>query len=125
MRHPEGCTIDEIPKRLDRSAVAAAGSLGENREFFEARGVSPRLIDLGIGKLEGESDEGLNARLKALPAGERLKASRRLMHKIVKRNTAKIVLDIHFSQPGLPGGHPFCELGDYLIEQGLFLVNIS
>ncbi len=47
------------------------------------------------------------------------------MHKIVKRDTAKIVLDIHFCQRGLPGAHPVCELGDYLIEQGLFLVNTS
>ena len=77
-----GRPLDQLPA----CAVAAAGSLGEHREFFEERGVSPRLIDLVIGKLEGESDEGLNARLKALPAGERLKASRRLMHKDVHKH---------------------------------------
>ena len=74
------------PDRLPASAVEAARSLRENREFFEERGFAPRLIDLVVGKLEGESDEGLNARLTALPAGERLKASRRLMHKDVHKH---------------------------------------
>jgi hypothetical protein len=32
-------------------------------------------------KLEAEADDGLGARLHALPAAERLKESRRLMHK--------------------------------------------
>jgi hypothetical protein len=43
--------------------------------------MAPRLIDIFIDKLKGEADEGLSARLKALPAAERLMASRRLMHK--------------------------------------------
>ena len=83
---------EEIPEaaasleQLPSSAVAAAHSLREHRGFFEDRGVSPWLIELVVGKLEGESDEGLNARLKALPAGERLKASRRLMHKDVHKH---------------------------------------
>ena len=34
-----------------------------------------------VKKLKAEADEGLSARLKALPAAERLVASRRLMHK--------------------------------------------
>lgn len=83
---------EEVPEpaesleQLPASAVEAARSLREHRDFFEGRGISRRLIDLVVGKLEGESDEGLNARLKALPAGERLKASRRLMHKDVHKH---------------------------------------
>ncbi len=75
------------PELLDRlaqlppTAVQAAGSLRENRKFFEDRGYPSRLIDVVIRKLETESDEGLNEKLKALPASERLVESRRLMHK--------------------------------------------
>ena len=34
-----------------------------------------------LSKLEGEADQGLTERLKALPAAERLQTARRLMHK--------------------------------------------
>jgi len=75
---------DDLRETLDRlpsSAVAAAASLRENREFFESGGFPPQLIDLILEKLEGEADEGLTDRLKALPAAERLQTARRLMHK--------------------------------------------
>ena len=68
-------------ERLPASAVAAAASLRENRAFFEQGGFPPQLIDLVLAKLEGEADEGLTERLKALPAAERLQTARRLMHK--------------------------------------------
>lgn len=68
-------------ERLPASAVAAAASLRENRAFFEEGGFPPQLIDLVLSKLEGEADEGLTERLKALPAAERLQTARRLMHK--------------------------------------------
>lgn len=68
-------------ERLPASAVAAAASLRENRAFFEQGGFPTQLIDLVLAKLEGEADEGLTERLKALPAAERLQTARRLMHK--------------------------------------------
>ena len=68
-------------ERLPESAVAAARSLAEAREFFEQRGFSAALIDYVIDRLEAERDEDLSARLRALPEGERLAESRRLMHK--------------------------------------------
>ena len=75
---------DELRETLDRlpsSAVAAAASLQENRQFFEEGGFPDHLIDLILKKLEGEADDGLTDRLKALPAAERLQTARRLMHK--------------------------------------------
>lgn len=68
-------------ERLPASAVEAAASLREHREFFERGGFPAQLIDLVLGKLESEADEGLTERLKALPAAERLQTARRLMHK--------------------------------------------
>jgi len=68
-------------ERLPSSAVEAAASLRENRQFFENGGFPPQLIDLMLKKLEGEADQGLTERLKALPAAERLQTARRLMHK--------------------------------------------
>ncbi len=75
---------EELRDRLERlpsSAVEAAASLRENRAFFEQGGFPPELIDLMLSKLEGEADQGLTERLKALPAAERLQTARRLMHK--------------------------------------------
>jgi len=75
------------PELLDRleslppTAVAAAARLREERRFFENGGVPPQLLELVIAKLEAEADEGLGEKLRALPAAERLAASRRLMHK--------------------------------------------
>ena len=66
---------------LPVSAVAAAAELREARSFFEAGGFPRALIDIVLRKLEAEADDGLSARLRALPAAERLAASRRLMHK--------------------------------------------
>ncbi len=68
-------------KSLPGSAVAAAGELREARLFFEDGSVPPALIAIVLRKLEAEADDGLSARLRALPAAERLAASRRLMHK--------------------------------------------
>jgi glutamine synthetase len=68
-------------EQLPETAVAAADILQKHRAFFEEGGMSPRLIDIFVAKLKGEADEGLSARLKALPAAERLMASRQLMHK--------------------------------------------
>lgn len=69
--------FDQLPP----TAVAAAHALARDRAFFEEQGMSSHLIDIVIRKLEDERDEGLGERLRALPAAERLAASRRLMHK--------------------------------------------
>lgn len=68
-------------KQLPETAVAAAKALTAERAFFEERGFAPRLIDIVVNKLMDESDVGLGDKLRALPAAERLAASRRLMHK--------------------------------------------
>ncbi len=68
-------------EQLPATAVAAARVLAEQRAFFEAGGFSPQVIDFVVRKLEAEADDGLSARLRALPAAERLVESRRLMHK--------------------------------------------
>lgn len=76
-RHPEPETFEQLPD----TAVAASEALAGGREFFEERGFPPALIDIVIDKLRDESDVGLTEKLRALPAAERLAASRRLMHK--------------------------------------------
>jgi glutamine synthetase len=68
-------------RQLPDTAVAAAAALHEGRGFFEQRGMPARLIDHVVSKLEEEKDTGLTEKLRRLPAAERLKASRRLMHK--------------------------------------------
>jgi glutamine synthetase len=68
-------------EQLPETAVAAAQTLERGRSFFEKRGVPSRLIDIVIEKVRDESDVGLTEKLRALPAAERLVASRRLMHK--------------------------------------------
>ncbi|MCP3960659.1 MAG: glutamine synthetase [bacterium] len=73
--------VKDALERLPSTAVAAARRLADERSFFEAGGFPPRLVELVIEKLEAEADEGLDARLRALPAAERLVESRRLMHK--------------------------------------------
>jgi glutamine synthetase len=68
-------------EQLPETAVAAAETLASGRAYFEERGVPPALIDIVLEKLRDESDVGLTEKLRALPAAERLAASRRLMHK--------------------------------------------
>jgi glutamine synthetase len=68
-------------QQLPETAATAGRVLRENRRVFEEKGMPARLIDIIVEKLESERDEGLTAKLKALPAAERLMASRRLMHK--------------------------------------------
>ena len=68
-------------EQLPASAVAAAACLRESRGFFERGGFSAAVLDYVIARLEAEKDTELAARLNALPEGERLAESRRLMHK--------------------------------------------
>jgi len=73
-------------KQLPESAVSAAQVLEDGRTFFEERGMASQLIDIVVEKLRDEADEGLSERLRALPAAERLQASRRLMHKDIHKH---------------------------------------
>ena len=68
-------------EQLPDTAVAAAETLENSRGFYEDRGVPSRLTDIVIEKLQDETDVGLTEKLRAMPAAERLAASRRLMHK--------------------------------------------
>ena len=68
-------------EHLPASAVAAARSLRGARSFFEESGFPARLVDVVAAKLEAEQDETLGEVLRQLPAAERLRESRRLMHK--------------------------------------------
>jgi glutamine synthetase len=75
-------SVPETPGRsLPSCAVEAAAALRGDRAFYESAGLSPRLIDLVIDRLEAEADAGLSSRLAALPPAQRLAESRRLMHK--------------------------------------------
>jgi glutamine synthetase len=78
---PENGTRREPFAQLPDTAVAAAEALESGRFFFEENGVPPQLIDIVVDKLKDEGDIGLTEKLRALPAAERLVASRRLMHK--------------------------------------------
>lgn len=84
----EGNIFDQ-PELLDRleslpaHAVSAAQSLRENREFFEGYGFPPTLIDFVVKRLGDQDDDDLSERLRALPASDRLRKSRTLMHKDV------------------------------------------
>ena len=76
----EGRPLESF-QQLPDTAVAAAASLREGRAFFEQRGLPAKMIDHVVAKLDEEKDVGLTEKLRRLPAAERLKASRRLMHK--------------------------------------------
>ena len=78
---PERPVGNESFDQLPETAVRAAEALEKGRSFFEERGFTPKLIDIVVDKLRDESDVGLSDKLRALPAAERLAASRRLMHK--------------------------------------------
>lgn len=77
----DGGDGDDDHQRLPATAVAAARCLDQERGFFESGGFPPRLIDRVVASVAAESDDGLAARLRALPAAERLREGRKLMHK--------------------------------------------
>lgn len=65
----------QIPGTVSEAAQALVGA----REFYVSAGISGRLIDRIVERLQGEGD--LGGRLDELPPAERLVESRRLMHK--------------------------------------------
>jgi len=71
---------------LPTHAVEAGQALREQRGFFEKYGFPPQLIDIVIDKLEDEDDDQLSEQLRELPAAERLKRSRILMHKDIHKH---------------------------------------
>lgn len=81
--------MPEVAARLDdlpSCCVDAAGSLQQNRAFFEANGFAPRIIDIVIDKLMDEMDKGLVQSLMPLPPSERMKSIHMLMHKDVHKH---------------------------------------
>lgn len=71
---------------LPAHAVEAASILRQDRSVFEEHGFPAQLIDIVIEKLEDEDDDQLSEKLQELPAAERLKRSRMLMHKDVHKH---------------------------------------
>lgn len=71
---------------LPDHAVEAARILRENRRVYEDHRFPAQLIDIVIEKLEDEDDDQLSEKLRELPAAERLKRSRMLMHKDVHKH---------------------------------------
>jgi glutamine synthetase len=72
---------------LPRSCVESAHTLKKKRELYEREGVfAPALTDYVRRMLEAENDDGMNARLAALPADDRLRETRKIMHKDLHRH---------------------------------------
>jgi glutamine synthetase len=76
----------ETLKSLPAHAVEAAKCLRAERTYFEQRGFAPELIDIVLDKLEDEDDDQLSEKLRDLPAADRLRQSRILMHKDVHKH---------------------------------------
>ncbi len=72
---------------LPRSCVESARTLKKKREIYEREGVfAPAVVDYVCKLLEAENDDGMNARLAALPADDRLRETRKIMHKDLHRH---------------------------------------
>lgn len=72
---------------LPRSCVESARTLRKKRAMYERQGIfAPRVIDYVCKLLEAENDEGMNTRLAALPADDRLRETRKIMHKDLHRH---------------------------------------
>lgn len=72
---------------LPRSCVESSRILLEKRELYERDGVfPPGVIDYVARMLRSENDEGMNKRLADLPADDRLRETRRIMHKDLHRH---------------------------------------
>ena len=72
---------------LPRSCVESARTLNEKREMYERQGVfAPAVINYVSRLLEAEDDDDMNARLAALPADDRLRETRKIMHKDLHRH---------------------------------------
>ncbi len=79
----------ELLRRLDSlpgTALAAGQVLREQRAWYEERGFTPQLIDIIINKLSDEDDQALGEKLAALPHAERVKHTRRIMHKDIHKH---------------------------------------
>jgi glutamine synthetase len=72
---------------LPRSCVESARTLKKKRELYERQGVfAPAIVDYVCRLLEAENDDGMNTRLAALPADDRLRETRKIMHKDLHRH---------------------------------------
>ena len=72
---------------LPRSCVESARTLKTKRDLYEREGVfAPVIIDYVCRLLEAENDDGMNTRLAGLPADDRLRETRKIMHKDLHRH---------------------------------------
>jgi len=73
--------LESLP-RLPGSCVESARILREKRELYEREGAfPPSIIDYAVRMLEAEDDEFMAKKLADLPADERLREIRKIMHK--------------------------------------------
>jgi glutamine synthetase len=80
---PELKKLPELPA----NCVESADELLKNRTLFERDNVFPPVaIEYVVKQLYNEDDKNLNNRLRALPDEEKLKESRRIMHRDIHKN---------------------------------------
>ncbi len=81
--NPEYDYLSQLP----RSCVESAEELLNHRDIFERENVFPSyVIDFVARQLQNENDKNLNERLLVLPDEEKLKESRRIMHRDLHKN---------------------------------------
>ena len=69
------------------NCVESGEILDKNREMFVRDGIfTPQVINFVVKSLAAEDDKDLNKRLMALPDADKLKESRRVMHRDLHKN---------------------------------------
>jgi len=77
---------NELPE-LATSCVESSEELLQHRELYERDDVfPPQVISYVAAQLQNENDKDLNQRLLSLPDDEKLKESRRIMHRDIHKN---------------------------------------
>ena len=78
--------LNQLPA-LPRSCVESSRILRDKQQLYEREGVFPKsIIDYVAHLLEAEDDEKMNQFLVDLPADDRLRETRRIMHKDLHRH---------------------------------------
>lgn len=82
----ESGSAEELPE-LSTSCVESSEKLLQHRNLFERDGIFPPfVINYIVNMLQNENDRNLNKRLLALPDDEKIKESRRIMHRAIHKN---------------------------------------
>lgn len=80
------CPVQELPP-LPRSCAESARNLRQKRELYEREDIFPAaLVEYAAELLEAEDDEEMNHRLANMPADDRLRETRKIMHKDLHRH---------------------------------------